>query len=111
MENWVFWLTAGDWDLDPQGGVCGEVAGDFWGGLDVEKVTPVEDLLFWLPIGDWHLALQGGERGEGDVEVWDWLTIGDWHLEPQGGEHGEMAVDVCEGLDVEVEVTVENWIF
>lgn len=46
------------------------------------------------------------------VEDWVlWLTIGDWHLDPQGGEHGDVAVNVWEGLDVVVEVTVENWIF
>lgn len=38
-----------------------------------------------------------------------WLTIGDWHLDPQG-ERGDVAVGVWEGLDVYMELTVEDWV-
>lgn len=99
----MFWITSGDWHLEPQGeGERAKVAVDIWEGLGEEKEAGVEDL-FWLIIGDWPLALQDEEIGEvAEVcEGWkaetvevvvDWLTIGEWHLEPQGGEHGEVAV-------------------
>lgn len=74
----VFWLTIGDWHLDPQGEVVLEV----WGGLDAETEETVEEWAFWL-------------------------TIGDWHLDPQGGQGGDVAVAFWEGLNAEEEMTVE----
>lgn len=52
VEDWVLWLTTGDWHLDPQGGEHGDGAVDVWEGLDVEKEAAVEDLLFWVTTGD-----------------------------------------------------------
>lgn len=46
-----------------------------------------------------------------EAVVEDWLTAGDWHLEPQGGEHGEVTAAAWEGLDAELELTEENWLF
>ena len=64
VEDWGFWLTAGDWHLDPQGGESGDVTVGVTEGLDVGRETAVDDLLLWLALGDWHLVLQGGETGE-----------------------------------------------
>lgn len=41
-EDWVFWLTIGDWHLDPQG-ERGDVAVDVWEGLGVDVEVTVED--------------------------------------------------------------------
>ena len=42
----VFWLTIGDWHLDPQGGERGEVAADICEGLTVVVELTVENWIF-----------------------------------------------------------------
>lgn len=46
----VFWLTIGDWHLEPQGGDTGNVVVDVGFSLVVEMETAMA--VFWLVIGD-----------------------------------------------------------
>lgn len=106
LEDWTFWLTNGDWHLDPQGGGVDTFVLE---GLDVGTEELVEGWVFTT--GDWHLDAQGGVWGEVAVDDWGgldaeneepvegllfWVPIGDWHLTPQGGERGEGDVEVWE---------------
>lgn len=77
----IFWLTIGDWHLDPQGGAVVE---EVWEGLNVGTEEILEDWVFWLTIGDWHLEPQGEGCGDVAVVLWEgldveafWLTNGD----------------------------------
>lgn len=55
-EDWLFWLTIGDWHLEPQGGERGEAAANVCDVLGVVVDVRVDNRIVGLVIGDWHLV-------------------------------------------------------